>query len=560
LITLGINVGHDSGVTLLSQNKIIFAANEERFTRKKFQGGFPFQSMNFAKLVLNGEVPDQIVFEGKRQFPFRSMNDPIDPYSNKMNKILQIPGFDRIFFANQLGVELSETIFFLLTMPNRKKTVSLIHKLFKNVTEFHYVEHHAAHSASCALLYNKHSGLSYSLDAFGEGYCNHVYKTNGSELTFITKTPGYHSPGLFYYYINRLLGFKFGQEGKVTGLAAHGNFSKTIDVFRSLIDFDKKSGTFRNNKLHYGISALNLLENKLKAFSPEDIAAGAQKHLESIVCSSIHYFSKKYLQPTEALFLSGGVFANVSLNRKIHELGVSRDVFITPNMGDGGLSLGAALIHHPVKIEFENLFLGTDSGELPSDFESNWEIITLNIERLALLLSEGKVLGVCQGKMEFGPRALGNRSILASAAKAGINNTLNDKLKRTEFMPFAPIVREEDANEYFVINQNLNKYENMVTTCNVTNKCVLEAPAIVHIDGTARPQILRRELNLFLWELLRVYKEITGVGVLINTSFNIHEEPIVRTKTEALKSALEANLDGVIFDKDFVTPRFTKYN
>jgi len=555
MITLGINTGHDSGVTLLSKNEIIFAANEERFTRRKLQGGFPFHSLQFAKTLLNGELPHQIVFEGKRQFPFRSLNNPIDPNSNKLNRLLQIPGLDRLFFSNQLGVELAESLFFLLTMPGRKRASRLVGKFFDSGITINYVEHHVAHSASCTLLYNKHSGLSYSLDAFGEGYCNHVYKSNNGKLTFIKKTPGYHSPGLFYYYITRLLGFKIGQEGKVTGLAAHGNFGKTIGIFRSLIDYDKDTGMFRNYDLNYGIRAMELLKNELKCFPPEDIAAGAQKHLEDIVCKSIQNFSSKYLQPTEALFLSGGVFANVSLNRKIHELGISRDVFITPNMGDGGLSLGAALIHHPTRIEFANLYLGTDSGDFPPSLEFNWKRKNLNLETLALLLSEGRVLGVCRGKMEFGPRALGNRSILSSAANIGVNNILNDKLKRTEFMPFAPIVREEDANEYFVINQNVNRFEHMVTTCYVTNKCVSNAPAIVHIDGTARPQILKKELNPFLWELLRCYREITGIGVLINTSFNIHEEPIVRTKQEALKSASEANLDGVIFDDVFVTPK-----
>jgi carbamoyltransferase len=548
MITLGINCGHDSGVTLLDGKNLSVAINEERFTRVKFQGGFPFNSVSHIKQFLNGIQPDKIVFEGRRQFPFRNINDPIDPSSNLINNLLLFEGITKLFFGTVRGVELSENIFYWLTLKNRFEARQIVRKEFGN-PEIKYIEHHLAHNASSALLYNRFSGLSYSLDAFGEGYCSQIYRSEQGKLSFIAKTPGLHSPGLFYYYITRLLGFKVGQEGKITGLAAHGNPNKSLKIFETLIDFDGNSGTFKNNELNYGINSVKILAEKFKYFSQEDVAAGAQIHLENIVCKSVVHFAKLLPELSEAIFLSGGVFANVSLNRKIHELELFRNVFVTPNMGDGGLSLGAALYEHPERIEFNDLYLGPEPGDLPVHLNNYWTEEKIDLIKISQLLIKNKVIGICRGKMEFGPRSLGNRSILANASNSNINEILNNKLSRTEFMPFAPIVRREDAFEYFQLTQNNDKYENMVTTCFVTNKCILEAPAIVHKDGTARPQILSREVNPFLWELLKIYKEMSGIGVLINTSFNIHEEPIVRTANEAIASANLASLDGVIVNE-----------
>ena len=158
-------------------------------------------------------------------------------------------------------------------------------------------------------------------------------------------------------------------------------------------------------------------------------------------------------------------------------------------------------------------------------------------------ISSGKVIAVARGRMEFGPRALGNRSILARADDRSINQWLNNRLSRTEFMPFAPIVRDIDASEYFVLRQGIEQYENMTTTCMSTELARRTCEAVVHLDGTARPQVVSERRNPWIFRLLTEFKKATGCGVLINTSFNIHEEPIVRTANDAFASFLTAQLD-----------------
>jgi len=260
--------------------------------------------------------------------------------------------------------------------------------------------------------------------------------------------------------------------------------------------------------------------------------------------------------------LSGGLFANVKLNQKILELSPINNMFVAPNMGDGGLSLGAAAIHVPDLFAPTNMYLGSEitqeiavSMRNLNDYEKV-ELAEKQIaSRLAYLLAQNKIVAISRGRMEFGPRALCNRSILYSAQDKSINSWLNTKLNRTEFMPFAPVIRDVDADKFFTINKSTTSYEYMTVTVPCKEITVEVAPAIVHVDNTARPQIIREESNPLMYEILSEYALLTNSGILVNTSFNMHEEPIVRTSGEAVQAFISSDLDALLLHNTLYTKK-----
>jgi carbamoyltransferase len=190
---------------------------------------------------------------------------------------------------------------------------------------------------------------------------------------------------------------------------------------------------------------------------------------------------------------------------------------------------------------------------------NNFEVIELDYKqiasRLARLLADNKIVAIARGEMEFGPRALCNRSILYSAKDKSVNSWLNSKLNRTEFMPFAPVIRDIDADKFFIINKYAGAYEYMTITVPCREITVKDAPAIVHVDNTARPQIISEDSNPLMYEILSKYAEITNSGILVNTSFNMHEEPIVRTNDEAIQAFLSSDLDALLLHNTLFTKR-----
>ena len=390
------------------------------------------------------------------------------------------------------------------------------------------------------------------MDAFGEGVCAGIWDLRDGFPVKRHVVPGFHSVGMLYLYVTHLLGFKIGQEGKVTGLAAHGDGTRVSELLLARLSYNRAKRRFANQSLGYGPSAVGRLTTDLAGYSKEDIAAGAQHALETLVLQYVRDAIQESGGTPAKIYLAGGVFANVSLNRRIAEELPIESVAVAPNMGDGGLSLGAALMNHPERVEFRTLYLGTDLNDTLSrvPVEALSQVREIEVPDLkaevARRLAAGEIVAVARGRMEFGPRALGNRSILAPATDKGVNDSLNKRLKRTEFMPFAPIVRDVDANRYFDLTQPQWVYENMTITCLVKDITRKQAPAIVHVDGTARPQVLTQERNPFVYDVLSEYEKQTGLGVVVNTSFNIHEEPIVRDAETAIRSFLTSQLDALV--------------
>jgi carbamoyltransferase len=262
----------------------------------------------------------------------------------------------------------------------------------------------------------------------------------------------------------------------------------------------------------------------------------------------------------ENIALSGGVFANVKLNQRVKALGFKK-VFVQPAMSDAGLSFGAALLEVARRngdtlkpYTLQNVFLGVgysneeikeeiDRCGLEATFYEEEELARV----VARMITDKKVVAHFDGRMEYGPRALGNRSILYAAGDHKVNDWLNKQLRRTEFMPFAPAVMYEHASEYFLdIEGAEHTAEFMTITCDCTERAKKEIPAAVHVDGTARPQLVHRDHNPRFYAILNEYYKLTGIPSTINTSFNMHEEPIVATPYDAIRSYQEGHLDVLV--------------
>ena len=334
-------------------------------------------------------------------------------------------------------------------------------------------------------------------------------------------------------------------EGKITGLAALGNPEETTRVLESDFYFDKKNLKWVN-KFGYRSHLYSRLTKVLEGFSPEDIAAGIQSITEKNILSYLEHaviprFGRQHI------YLSGGLFANVKLNQRIAESSWCKGITVAPNMGDGGLSLGVAkLAQNPTRQTKSNMYLGHEISadqfsisKLPLTMQSR-KLSNMPFE-IAQALSKGQVVALSIGKMEFGPRALCHRSILYTAKDKEVNTWLNRKLNRTEFMPFAPVVQDIYASRYFKLTEYVD-YSSMTVTCEVNQETIEKYPAIVHVDKTARPQIID-DKNELIYKILDQYAELTGEHILVNTSYNMHEEPIVRTIEDSIRAFELSNLD-----------------
>lgn len=552
---LGINIGHDSGATLIDNGKV-FAVNEERLSRIKMHHGFPYLSIEEVLSIANLQPKDinLIAVEGKYIMP--QFDIGFDEKTGDWKKqFISRLGLEKFLLGTETGLSLAR----VALKPQVKKIKFGIEKYFneKNFScPIEYVDHHHCHAATAYYTQKGDEGIAITLDASGEGYCSKIYLCENNKMELLHQIPCYHSPAYYYAYVTQLLGFKpLRHEGKITGLAAFGKSEKTKNIFEKYIYYDKTKLSFVN-KGGYHLNAMSLLKKELLGISKEDIASGIQEHTEKIVCDYIDDVIERFC-PAKSMnvLLAGGLFANVKVNQQILALNKVRDIYIFPNMGDGGLSMGAAFATGfdesllKEKIILESVYLGRkfDDSDILAELKKNnldfrkSENISLDV---AKLLAENKVVARFNEAMEYGPRALGNRSIIYSAKDKSVNTWLNQRLKRTEFMPFAPFVRDIDFKEYFNIsNEHITPFKFMTITCNVTEKCKTEAPAITHVDGTARPQIIFRETNPTYYDILTEYKKLTGVAVLVNTSFNMHEEPIINTPKEAIETFKLGGLD-----------------
>jgi carbamoyltransferase len=564
---LGVSVGHDSGAALIEDANLVFATNEERYSRIKNHNGVPLESIDACLEIANEKI-SKVVIEGRRILPFEPVHDPSKSHlllNRRRTNHLDALGVTRCLLGTTIGVRALQGGFFVSQLPRRAALKKLLASKFSNSVEIQFVDHHLSHiSSSTFASPSIRNGVAISFDASGEGFCSKVALFDGSKIEILNQynLPSFFSPANVYKSVTQVLGFTpLRHEGKVTGLAAFGNPSAAFEDLLKVFNYSKGTRRF-TNLLGYD-SMPGRLSKILRDYSREDIAAGVQKLTEVTIVDYVKGVLQELDIARTNLFLSGGLFANVKLNQRILEMSEVSDMFVAPNMGDGGLSLGAAYLGSNRFVEPpRSMYLG--HADLEEDITSlisidDYSVLVIPDQELAFFvaqqLAKNKIVAVCRGRMEFGPRALCNRSILYSARDPEVNKWLNKRLNRTEFMPFAPVIRDVDAVQYFDLSNDSNSYDYMTLTTNCKPKAFSNSPAVVHVDGTARPQVLKESVNTFMYSILTNYKDITGSSVLVNTSFNMHEEPIVRTYNEAIESFRLSGLDVLVLNKHVIVKK-----
>jgi carbamoyltransferase len=567
---LGISLSHDSGVTLIEDGKIKLAVSEERFCRVKSYSGFPEHSLEWIIKELGGSL-NQLESVGVANRvqgappPIKSdLSDAVMPnWQWAMLRTGMKIGLDRMILGTKWGVTLYQEIFRHFTGEAFERLKKLLSAAGYN-GRIERFDHHLCHQLSAIYTSGWDECLTISVDCFGDAVGGRVAVYKNGDVQQLAMTPMYHSIGYYYLFATNVCGFPKGYHcGKTTGLAAYSDGGAALEYFRKKIVFDPATGAVINRgKFLY--AALEEMRQELKGFSREMIASAIQTVTEEVITAYIKYWIEKSGQTN--LALAGGIFANVKLNQRIAALPGIKGISVHPHMGDGGLGTGAAYAvarelypqSKPKPYFISDAFCGSDlsSEDLPNLMrEASLEFHKSNDIDLEVadLLAAGKVVARVAGAMEYGPRALGNRSILYQATDPTVNTWLNHKLCRSEFMPFAPMVLDEDAPLLLknYSSQNSHTAEFMTITYDVTDKCKKESPAVVHIDGTARPQILVERTNPHCYRILSHYKKKTGLSAIVNTSYNMHDEPIVRTAAEAIRAFLLSQLDYLVLD-DYV--------
>lgn len=533
----------NANLTLFKDGNILFAIAEERLSRIKYQGGFPVKAIKHVLSEYNLSIKDiNVILCANKYHP--------------LPRILwdKFPAFEHSFLgmAQKLAVYYQHALFknkFLKRTVENFNKAMLKYKLGKFVN---LTDHHTAHAYSAYMTSGFDKAVAVTTDNFGDGLSSAVFSCANGKCDFVYGSSALNSPGQFYGEIAQALGFHPLLAGKMTGLAGYGvPDGPAYRLIKNLFSLSGNKRDFILPVLIFKFPGTGIYRKLLKC-KKEDIAAAAQKRFEEIMIEYI----KEAIRVTgmDNIALAGGVYGNVRLNQKIAELKEVKGIFIHPGMSDQGLSLGVGLKYFAENtglkpFRLKNLYWGPgyDNEDIEGIFKKEKMPYEYhhNIERvIAQLLSSGKVVARFNGRMEYGPRALGNRSILYQTTDKSVNDWLNKKLRRSEFMPFAPVTLEEHALQCY---KNIEKVKYnakfMTISVNCTEWMKKISPAVVHVDGTARPQLISEEDNRSYYNILKEYYKITGIPSLINTSFNMHEEPIVSSPYDALRAFKTAGLD-----------------
>ena len=591
---------HDSAACILKDGKIIAAAQEERFTRKKHDPSYPYNAiefvLNFANLKLS-EV-DKIVFFEK---PFLKFERLLETYVGFAPK-----GF--VSFAKAMPLWIKEKLFQKNFLFNKLKTHDEKYKSDENIF---FSDHHLSHAASAFFPSPFKEAVVLTADGVGEWATTTVAVGKDNNLEIKKEIHFPHSLGLLYSAFTYYTGFKVNSgEYKLMGLAPYGT-PVYENKIRELIDI-KEDGTFRLNQEYFnyatGLTMTNDNFSNLFGQNPRDpknekitqfhmdIAASIQKITEEIMIKLAKAIRREY--GIKNLCLAGGVALNCVANGKILQEKIFENIWIQPAAGDAGGSLGAALALW--YIEYGNIrkvnlnddmngsYLGNEFSQEKIENElkdagANFETLDYNnlIEKTSELLSKEKAIGWFQGRMEFGPRALGGRSIIGDPRSEKMQKNLNLKVKyRESFRAFAPSVLREDLSEWFDMNVD-SPYMLLVANIKQNKKIEMtegekklfgidklnikrsEIPAITHVDYSARVQTVTKNTNSRYYDLISKFKEKTGCPVIVNTSFNVRGEPIVNTPKDAFNCFMGTELDYLIIgdcilDKSKQDPKLKK--
>lgn len=548
---LGIGFLSEASVAVVRDGRLVAAISEERLNRVKLWYGIPKLAIERA-LALAGLTLDKIdVVATHGAAPPEPDGEP---YSAKEAVILasNLPQDRKDDLVQQLrGRHAHEKKVLAERTPAYLREIE---SLGRPVMVF---GHHECHAATAHYGSGWKESDVLTIDGWGEDGSSSFWRGDGVEMTRRGRSHTFDSVGYFYGSITKALGFiPHRHEGKVLGLAAYCPEPKSYGTIAEMIDYVPGEYRFlgRPDRGLYVPRMENApLKRFVEGFTREDVAAAAQRRLEEIVTELVRDLGGN----DRRLALAGGVFANVKLNQRLAECPNVAEIFVYPNMGDGGLSVGAAMLAHVRKTGTSPTPLDTMLlGPAPSEQEIGSLLATSGLkyrkssnidDEIAGLLADGQIVARCSGAMEFGPRALGNRSILYRATEPDVNNWLNKRLRRSEFMPFAPSVLAERADELFEgVAAGKSPARFMAITFDCTAKMRREAPAAVHVDGTARPQLVSPEDYPAFHRILTGYRTRTGLSAVINTSFNMHEEPIVCTADDAVRAFKDGGLPYLV--------------
>lgn len=509
--------GHDSSVALVKNGKILFAMEEEKFTGIK-------------AIWTTWQKPQR----------------GLEFIKNKFN--IDLDNADHIVFANPRHFIMEEE----MSLNQKEKVTSY--------------SHHKCHALG-AYFTSGFEGKTIALSHDGQGNRSRgkIYLCDNGEYEEVHSTliPQTASLAGLWGRFTMLFGWTMlKDEGKVVGLAPHGKFNER--VYKHLKNSFKYNGDLSFGPpnfealFDYIFNHMMWTENFFKSYENRcDTAYTLQVFTEEMMGLLLKDIHKKYPEYRNITF-SGGLFANVKLNQFINELGYFDNIYIHPSMGDGGLALGAALckanelgeVEKPLRLDnvfFGNSYTSTDWLYQIAKYNHKLKYEPMTYERVAELIHEGNVVGVFMGATEYGPRALGNRSIVVRPTDPDTHKKLNEKLRRTEIMPFAPAVLSERLNEVFYADKSLYSAEFMTLCYNTREEWLDKIPAVVHKeDGTARPQNVIKEKNPTFHRIIEEYSKLSGVPVVLNTSFNAHGEPINNYIHQVLKHLLDDSVDYIV--------------
>ncbi len=574
---------HDSAACLLKDGKIIAAAQEERFSRKKHDPRYPHQAIEFVLKFSNMKLSeiDQIVFFEKPFLKFERLLETYVAFAPR--------GF--VSFAKAMPLWIKEKLFQKNLLFNKLKEHD---ENFKSDENIFFSDHHLSHAASAFFPSPFEEAVILTADGVGEWATTTVAVGKKNDLEIKKEIHFPHSLGLLYSAFTYYTGFKVNSgEYKLMGLAPYGN-PIYEDKVKKLVDI-KDDGTFRLDQKYFnyatGLTMTNEKFHNLFGQKPRDprnekitqfhmdIASSIQKVTEEIMIKLAKAIRQEY--NINNLCLAGGVALNCVANGKILQEKIFDNIWIQPAAGDAGGSLGAALALWHIEQKKERVvnsnddmkgsYLGTEFNqeEIEKELKSvgaNFETIEYEdlISKTAEFLSNEKAIGWFQGRMEFGPRALGARSILGDPRSDKMQKNLNLKVKyRESFRPFAPSILKEDLSDWFNINVD-SPYMLLVADVNSNKKIEMneeqkklfgidklnikrsEIPAVTHVDYSARIQTVTKETNKPYYDLISKFKEKTGCPVIVNTSFNVRGEPIVNSPTDAFNCFMGTELDYLV--------------
>jgi carbamoyltransferase len=564
MIVLGIIDSKPSSAAILIDGQIISAIAEERLCRMKLASGMPRAAISevirqagitptdidFVAIAQEISVyePHPIPWDGWFEKGAKEKTKRFDALSARLAAVI-----GKYPIAWKAHHQLKR----FMSQDRLEKIPNLLREEYGIHAPVKFYNHHYSHAATAYFTSGFDTALVVTLDGGGDGLSGSVYCGENGRLKRLNSVDSFNSLGNFYSYITHLCGFKAeNHEGKVTGLAALGK-PTYVDILREFIGFDERKGQIRYRIPMYHRSALELIADKLPPdFDKADLAASVQLILEEIGIGYIQYWLQK--TGLRNIATAGGVFANVKFNQRVHELPEVDRFFVHPAMDDSGLSVGAAMAVFAETPSFDarkmnqclkNVYFGPKYSQ--EEIQQALQKVGLHAEylpdiqeRIAQLLAEGHVVARVTGRMEYGPRALGNRTLLYQTTDPSVNDWLNERLKRTEFMPFAPATLVQHAHECY---NNLEGAEDparfMTITFDCTSEMAAQSPGVVHVDGTARPQLIDPETTPDFHRILTEYHRLTGIPSLINTSFNMHGEPIVCTPEDAIRSFQQGNID-----------------